>query len=103
MATTSHAVQPKAASPVADGPVVCTEHLSKRFGDLAAVDDLSFTLERGLVPSIGVYTPVGASAALVADPTDYVLAAAACGLLLLGYVTAFVLAGSLLVARRDVT
>ena len=43
-------------------------------------------LLRALVPSIGGYTPVGASAALVADPADYVLAAAAGGLLLLGYV-----------------
>jgi ABC-2 type transport system permease protein len=60
-------------------------------------------LLRGLVPSIGGYTPVGASAALVADPTDYVLGAAAGGLLLLGYVAAFVAAGSFLVARRDVT
>ena len=56
-----------------------------------------------LVPSVGGYTPVGASAALVADSADYVLAAAAGGLLLLGYVAVFVLAGSLLVARRDVT
>ena len=60
-------------------------------------------LLRALVPSIGGYTPVGASAALVADPADYVLAATAGGLLLLGYVGVFVLAGSLLVARRDVT
>lgn len=60
-------------------------------------------LLRGLVPSIGGYTPVGASAALVADPTDYVLAAAPGGLLLLGYVAAFVTAGAILVARRDVT
>ena len=45
----------------------------------------------------------GASAALIADPADYVLAAAAGGLLLLGYVAAFVAAGALLVARRDVT
>jgi ABC-2 type transport system permease protein len=60
-------------------------------------------LLRGLVPSIGGYTLVGASAALVADPTDYVLAAAPGGLLLLGYVAAFVVAGGILVARRDVT
>ena len=60
-------------------------------------------LLRGLVPSIGGYTPVGASAALVADPTDYVLAAAAGGLLLLGYLAASVTAGAVLVARRDVT
>ena len=60
-------------------------------------------LLRGLVPIIGGYTPVGASAALVADPADYVLAATAGGLLLLGYVAAFVAAGAVLVARRDVT
>jgi ABC-2 type transport system permease protein len=60
-------------------------------------------LLRGLVPSIGGYTPVGASAAVVADPTDYVLSAAAGGLLLLGYVAAFVAAGAVLVMRRDVT
>jgi ABC-2 type transport system permease protein len=60
-------------------------------------------LLRGLVPSIGGYTPVGASAAIIADPTDYVLSAAAGGLLLLGYVTAFVAAGAALVDRRDVT
>jgi len=60
-------------------------------------------LLRGLVPSIGGYTPVGASAAVVADPTDYVLSAAAGGLLLLGYVAAFLAAGAVLVMRRDVT
>lgn len=60
-------------------------------------------LLRGLVPSIGGYTPVGASAALVADPSDYVLAAAAGGLLMLGYVAAGVAGGAFLVARRDVT
>jgi ABC-2 type transport system permease protein len=60
-------------------------------------------LLRGLVPGIGGYTPVGASAAIIADPTDYVLPAAAGGVLLLGYVVAFVAAGALLVARRDVT
>jgi ABC-type transport system involved in multi-copper enzyme maturation permease subunit len=60
-------------------------------------------LIRALVPSIGGYTPVGASAAIVADPTDYVLSAAAGGLLLLGYVAAFVAAGAVLVTRRDVT
>ncbi len=63
------------------------------------VDDLL----RGLVPSIGGYTPVGASAALVADPTDCVLASAPGGLLVLGYVAALVTAGTTLVARRDVT
>ena len=60
-------------------------------------------LIRGLVPSIGGYTLVGASAAIVADPTDYVLSATAGGLLLLGYVAAFVAAGAVLVTRRDVT
>lgn len=48
-------------------------------------------------------SPVGASAALVADPAHYVLAAAAGGLVVLGYLVAFVAAGTILVARRDVT
>jgi ABC-2 type transport system permease protein len=60
-------------------------------------------LIRSLAPSIGGYTPVGASAAIIADPTDYVLSAAAGGVLLLGYVAVFVAAGALLVSRRDVT
>jgi ABC-2 type transport system permease protein len=61
-------------------------------------------LLRGLIPSIGGYTPVGASAALVADPADYVLAAAAGAMLLVGYVVAFVVTGgSFAVTRRDVT
>jgi ABC-type transport system involved in multi-copper enzyme maturation permease subunit len=60
-------------------------------------------LIRGLVPSIGGYTPVGASAAIISDPADYVLSAGAGGLLLLGYVAALVAGGALLVARRDVT
>ena len=60
-------------------------------------------LLRGLVPGIGGYTPVGASAAIIADPADYVLSAASGGLLLLGYVALFVAAGLALVARRDVT
>jgi ABC-type transport system involved in multi-copper enzyme maturation permease subunit len=60
-------------------------------------------LIRGLVPTVGGYTPVGASAAIIADPADYVLSAAAGGLLLFGYVAVFVAAGALLVAHRDVT
>jgi ABC-2 type transport system permease protein len=56
-----------------------------------------------LVPRIGSYTPGAASASIIAYPADYVLAAPAGGLLLLGYVAAFVAAGALLVARRDVT
>ena len=59
-------------------------------------------LLRGLIPSIGGYTPVGASAALVADPTDYVLAASAGALLLIGYVAACVAGGLFMVTRRDV-
>jgi hypothetical protein len=60
-------------------------------------------LLRGLVPSIGGYTPVGASSAIIADPADYVLSAAPGGILLLGYVAAVVTAGAVVVARRDVT
>ena len=43
---------------VAEGAVVRAEHLSKRFGDLSAVDDLSFSLERGTVT--GFLGPNGA-------------------------------------------
>ena len=60
-------------------------------------------LLRGLVPRIGGYTLMGASSAIIADPSDYVLSAAAGGLLLLAYVAALVTAGALLVSRRDVT
>jgi ABC-2 type transport system permease protein len=56
-----------------------------------------------LVPSIGGYTPGGASAALVADPADYVLSAPAGALVLVAYVVALVAAGAVLVGRRDVT
>ena len=43
---------------VGDGAVVCAEHLTKRFGDVLAVDDLSFALERGTVT--GFLGPNGA-------------------------------------------
>jgi ABC-2 type transport system permease protein len=56
-----------------------------------------------LVPRIGGYTPVGSSAALVADPADYVLSAPAGAVVLMAYVLALVAAGVVLVARRDVT
>jgi ABC-2 type transport system ATP-binding protein len=39
---------PVEASVGAD-PVICATHLTKRFGDVLAVDDLSFSLERGTV------------------------------------------------------
>ena len=58
MVTTSHAVEPKAALLVGEGPVVCAEHLSKRFGDLVAVDDLSCALGRGT--GTGFLGPTGA-------------------------------------------
>ena len=58
MPTTSHSLEPKVALPVGEEPVVCTEHLSKRFGDLVAVDDLSFALGRGTVT--GFLGPNGA-------------------------------------------
>ena len=40
---------PLAAPPARDASVVRTEHLTKRFGDLVAVDDLTFALEHGTV------------------------------------------------------
>jgi ABC-2 type transport system permease protein len=56
-----------------------------------------------LVPRVGGYTPSGSSAALVADPAEHVLAAPAGAIVLVTYVLAFVAAGAVLVARRDVT
>jgi ABC-2 type transport system permease protein len=55
------------------------------------------------VPAAGRYTPIAASASLTADPADYLLSPLGGGLLLIGYVAAFVAAGALLVSRRDVT
>ncbi len=49
---------PPAAPSVGDGAVVRAEHLTKRFGDVLAVDDLSFALERGTVT--GFLGPNGA-------------------------------------------
>lgn len=60
-------------------------------------------LLRALVPDVGRFTPVGASDALTAGYEDYLLSPAAGGLLLIAYVALFAAAGSLLVARRDVT
>jgi ABC-2 type transport system ATP-binding protein len=48
----------RTAPPGAAVPVVQAEHLTKRFGDLLAVDDLSFALERGTVT--GFLGPNGA-------------------------------------------
>ncbi len=52
--------QPRSASPPVadDAAVVRAEHLTKRFGDVLAVDDLSFALERGTVT--GFLGPNGA-------------------------------------------
>jgi ABC-2 type transport system ATP-binding protein len=58
MPTTSHAVEPKFAVTGGDDTVVYAEHLSRRFGDLVAVDDLSFRLGRGTVT--GFLGPNGA-------------------------------------------
>jgi ABC-2 type transport system permease protein len=60
-------------------------------------------LLRELVPDVGRFTPVAASDSITAGFADYLLAPVAAGLLLLGYVLAFVAAGTFLVARRDVT
>jgi ABC-2 type transport system permease protein len=60
-------------------------------------------LLRGLVPSIAGYTPVGASAAIVADPADEILSAAPGAALMIAYVLAGLVAGALLLRRRDVT
>jgi ABC-2 type transport system permease protein len=60
-------------------------------------------LLRGLVPAVAGYTPVGASAAIVADPADENLSAAPGGALMVGYVIVGLVAGALLLRRRDVT
>lgn len=60
-------------------------------------------LLRGLVPRIGGYTPVGASAAIVSDPGDFVLALAPGATLLLAYVACAIAAGAFVIRRRDVT
>jgi ABC-2 type transport system permease protein len=59
-------------------------------------------LLRGLVPRIGGYTPVGASAAIVSDPSEYVLSLAPGAAVLLVYVAFALAAGALLLRRRDV-
>ncbi|HET7354166.1 MAG TPA: hypothetical protein VFJ11_09000, partial [Gaiellaceae bacterium] len=51
-------VAPSATLPVGEGAVVLAEHLTKRFGHVLAVDDLSFSLERGTVT--GFLGPNGA-------------------------------------------
>ena len=60
-------------------------------------------LLRGLVPDVGRFTPVAASDSITAGFADYLLTPAAGGLLLIGYVVAFLAGGALLVAHRDVT
>ena len=60
-------------------------------------------LLRALVPDVGRFTPVGASDSVTAGFADYLLAPALGGLLLLAYAGAFVAAGAVRVAHRDVT
>ena len=54
-------------------------------------------------PGAGRWTPIAASSSLTADPANYLLSPLGGGLLLLAYTAVFVVAGHLLVARRDVT
>ena len=56
-----------------------------------------------LVPAVGRFTLFGVSDALTAGVLEHVLSPISGGLLLLGYVAAFVALGAALVARRDVT
>ena len=60
-------------------------------------------LIRALLPGAGRFTPVGASESVTAGFADYLLAPALGALLLTVYALAFVAAGTVLVARRDVT
>jgi ABC-2 type transport system permease protein len=57
----------------------------------------------GVVPAVGRFTLFGVSDALTAGVLEHVLPPLVGGLLLLGYVAAFVAVGAVLVARRDVT
>ena len=58
MAVTSPTLILQPVREVAEEPVVVADHLTKRFGELIAVDDLSFALERGTVT--GFLGPNGA-------------------------------------------
>jgi ABC-type transport system involved in multi-copper enzyme maturation permease subunit len=58
---------------------------------------------RNVVPDIGRFTPVGVSDSITSGYEDYLLSPPVAGLILVGYVAAFVVAGAVLVARRDVT
>ena len=58
MTTASQLAPKQVAARAAEGPVVLADHLTKRFGDLLAVDDLSFSLDRGTVT--GFLGPNGA-------------------------------------------
>jgi ABC-2 type transport system permease protein len=60
-------------------------------------------LLRELVPTVGRFTPVGASDSITAGFADYLLTPVVGGLLLIAYAVVVVAAGALLVARRDVT
>jgi ABC-2 type transport system permease protein len=55
------------------------------------------------LPGAGRFTPIAASASLTADPASYLLSPLNGALLLIAYTVMFVVAGAMLVARRDVT
>ena len=61
------------------------------------------SLLRGLVPDVGRFTPTAVSDSMTAGVADYLLAPVTGGLLLIGYVVVLVVAGTIRVARRDVT
>jgi len=61
------------------------------------------SLLRGLVPDVGRFTPTAVSDSMTAGVADYLLSPVTGGLLLIGYVVALVAAGTIRVARRDVT
>jgi len=60
-------------------------------------------LLRGLVPGVGRWTPTAASDAMTGDPTAHLLDPLPGALVLVAYTVVFVVAGAVLVARRDVT
>ena len=66
---------------------------------LLVVENILF----GVVPSVGRFAPGKAAAALVGADEAHLLSVTGGGLVLLAWVTVFVVAGGLITARRDVT
>ena len=80
---------------------VRVESLTKRFGEMLAVDDLSFDLERGTIT--GFLGPNGAGDGLMGLTEDHLLHAAPGGFVLVVWAAVLAAAGVAVAVRRDVT